>query len=698
MLPFLLTKAPRWVRVRFYFSAPSPEPCRTKALFCFHCLLPLPYRNLRCPLNSWLPFPLLQLIPWHDTLDAFPDAWSVTVCLRQTRTMSARKPSNLTVPSTGSARVSSTLSPRLSIHRSILGHSPPPSPGLPSLLPRHGKKPSTSSAIRRQLRLLLLFCGLVVLTWFGLRTLYSFRLSEGTTSFRKEGEYEIVEGSALPKEPSAVVVTDKRGRSHWTVHIPHHFRFPLRASYYGEICAQALETSHYLDGTFGTAGTSYYQKDSTFIDVGDAEKQGLLPQSDGPLLEGTGFKVCERSLTYVLETSDAGFGKSLLGLWMAYGLALKEKRAFFLDDTRWPYGKLSTFFDVPRPSELRPDGCLPPPPSHIVPCPHQARHIVVSAETIKYTFGAAFEDEYADRKQFGQRIHRAVFHMARKGYEAFSRLSDPDDAKYVEDRVKMLQEKVKVGGGMVIGIHVRRGDKHPWEYEYSKDYLPPDRYWDSAREILIDRFEGSSSSSSIMTSKAPMSKDPMMAEMSSVTILASDDPDMYSHSEMARALRAQDRIVLASKRTLEAASGGKKNKYIDEISGWEGGFFSSLFWSLGRKTRATDMPKYQPHAMAEHSNPSMKLGPAAQHETSRKPAAGQMDDSLSEEVLKLRELIGRAYLLDLAVLARSDAVTCAVSSTACRLVAVMMGWEQAIQRGWWRNVDHGGTGWFGIEY
>jgi len=44
---------------------------------------------------------------------------------------------------------------------------------------------------------------------------------------------------------------------------------------------------------------------------------------------------CEKTLTYVMETEDAGFGNSMMKLWMSFGLAMKEGRAFFIDDTRW---------------------------------------------------------------------------------------------------------------------------------------------------------------------------------------------------------------------------------------------------------------------------------------------------------------------------------------------------------------------------
>lgn len=58
---------------------------------------------------------------------------------------------------------------------------------------------------------------------------------------------------------------------------------------------------------------------------------------EGWKVQHAGFKgkICERSLTYVLETTDAGIGKTLMGLWLAYGLAKREDRAFFIDDAYW---------------------------------------------------------------------------------------------------------------------------------------------------------------------------------------------------------------------------------------------------------------------------------------------------------------------------------------------------------------------------
>ena len=84
-----------------------------------------------------------------------------------------------------------------------------------------------------------------------------------------------------------------------------------------------------------------------------------------------------------------------------------------------------------------------------------------------------------------------------------------------------------------------------------------------------------------------------------------------------------------------------------------------------------------------------------QEENRRRAVEGEGNRGVSKEAMQMRELVGRAYLLDLAVLGRTDAVVCAVSSAACRVLAVMMGYDKAIQKGLWNNVD-GGYPWQGL--
>ncbi|OCL04987.1 hypothetical protein AOQ84DRAFT_356166 [Glonium stellatum] len=608
------------------------------------------------------------------------------------KTMHARRNPNLSVSSAASASLApsslssaSFLSPRVGSHRALLSPSPPPSPSLPSLIPRHGKKASSSHS-RLVRRLLIAFCGVTIIVWLGVRRLLtteSYYPSEYSGGSGGE-DYEMVEDSFLPQDPSAVIVTDEKGKSKWTISIPSSYGFPLQPSQYQEICSQSMELSRQLSETGKTLSKrmrGYYQEDPWFLDVQEAEEQGLLPSSqpsgkpdalvdDVAMTEdqsrgGDGMMVCEKSLTYVMETSDAGFGKSLMGLWMSYGLARKEGRAFFVDDARWPYGNYSTYFARP-PSP----GCLPPPKSQILPCPHTARHIVVSTATTSHTFGHAFVEEFEDgRKMRVQRQHN-IFALLREGYESLFTLRS-DDAKYVTERADALYGPITEAGGMSVGMHIRRGDRHPYEYQYSKDYLPLDRYIDTAREILVAHFENSTKSRKSKSKTRALSSlaEDLAGEMASKLVLASDDPDVYTNPEMSQVLRAQDRIILASKTTLEAAT-PKKHRYIDEISGWEGGFFRDVFWSLG-----------QPVSTAN-----------AALETSK-----EITQEVSEQAMRLRELVGRAYLMDLAVLAKADAVVCTVSSVGCRILAVMVGWESAIDGGNWKNVD-GDFDWRGIQW
>lgn len=308
--------------------------------------------------------------------------------------------------------------------------------------------------------------------------------------------------------------------------------------------------------------------------------------------------------------------------------------------------------------------CLPPPTSHIVPCPHTARHIVVSGATVQSTFGHAFVDEYEDgRKMRVERQHK-IFALARAGYEALFKLRG-EDAKYVVDRARELYGTVKEHGGLSIGIHVRHGDKHPMEYQYQKDYIPLSRYIDTARDLYIDIIEGGSKNK--RTASQPTTL--LTRHTTSRMVLASDDPLVYDSPEIGlNSIKAQDRIVLATKQALEAAQ-GKKNPWIDEITGWEGGFYKDVFFSLGQPNKnANDLSK------AEKSSANVP-----------------------EQAMGLRQLVGRAYLLDLAVLGKADSIVCTVSSTTCKLLAVMVGWEKGVMGNRWRNID-GQFEWRGVVW
>ncbi|KAK8237392.1 hypothetical protein IWZ00DRAFT_518557 [Phyllosticta capitalensis] len=602
--------------------------------------------------------------------------------------MHARRNNHLSIssPSTSALPPPTLLTPRTPRSAAakdylLSDRSLPSSPGLPPSILRHERRSATPYP-RLLKKILVIFCGVTVLGWLAVRHWYTtFHRLPAPYAQDNKDQYELVGGVSLPDEPSVVAVLDHKGRAKWTISIPPDHGFPLAPAQYQELCEQASEISQNIGENGRVLGKrrsrAYYYADPHFVDVSHALEDGLLPAANAKVsmvspvgfddsamqsndvYKGQKMSVCERSLTFIMETSDAGMGNSLMALWMAYGLAKKEGRAFFVDDTRWPYGNYTDYF-APPPA---PD-CLPPMTSQVLPCPHSANHLAVSAATIPWTFGDAFGEEYGDLKKTGVMRQFRIFALASQGYEALFRLRS-DDANYVTERTRFLQESVHQNGGLTVGMHIRRGDRHPFEFQYSKDYIPLDRFVLAARELLAERtghpLPANETDGNVNSPRTPSDAD-FFAAASSQAVLASDDPDIYSSPEMSATVRAQDRIVLASKKTLEASGAKKTNKYIDEISGWEGGFYRDVFWSLGLPSKPGTAEK------------------------------GKSDSQAAQQGMRMRELVGRAYLLDIAVLAHSDALLCTLSSTACRLLAVMMGWEKAMAQGSWVNLD-AGLGW-----
>ena len=244
-----------------------------------------------------------------------------------------------------------------------------------------------------------------------------------------------------------------------------------------------------------------------------------------------------------------------------------------------------------------------------------------------------------------QHSQREIFDMARAGYEALFDLRRDDDS-YARQRIADLRSP---SPSLLVGIHLRRGDRHPFEFTYSQGYIPPHLYKEPA-----EAFASTSSRSKI--------------------IIASDDPDVYAHGELCHHARAQTLITLSSKKT----SGDV---------GWEGGFFKDQFWSIGLPLEAQEQKK----AGSPLPNRPKGKDTASQHpKTSSTQLRRDYRTHPTDEARQLREYIGRAYLLELSILGQTDRVVCAVSSHACRILAVMLGWERAMEQEHWQNVDGDG--------
>ncbi|KAK1781058.1 cytochrome P450 [Copromyces sp. CBS 386.78] len=533
--------------------------------------------------------------------------------------------------------------------------SPPPSPGLPSLSPPP-RKPSKGFAgyvrPRRVVRYILYTCGLSPVLGF----------------LSRPYDHSLVSRADLPDHPAPILLTDSRGRTSWTVSIPQGSEFPLTAEQFADVCEKCRETAERKGSIQQTyLGFLFDTTDSHFVDVKEAQQAGYLPAAPadrsqdavktlvGETVEGGIPKpVCEKSLTFVLESDDAGLGKTLMMLWTAYGLAQKEGRAFFIDDSRWGYGKYMDIFQAPPRED-----CGPPPRHEMLPCPLEARHLVVSTWTAIDVFGETLVGAPSDDplKRLEPVAQKNMFNLARLGHDALFRLNK-DDNVYVDNRVRDLMARrivPKTKGkqnGLAIGIHVRRGDRHPFEFQYRSSYVPINIYAETAREILEDKFNHT----------GPHGAEDAVAKKHSLMILASDDPMIYQASELKGASLAQERIKLAAKQEMKQPELDRNvmHKFHDEAFGWEGGFFSAMFWNLGQSSSSADVEAHK-----------------------KRPSA---------DAIRLRSLVGRAYMMDLAVLAdASDVVICTVSAVGCRLLAVMMGWESAVEKGNWVNIDGGSS-------
>lgn len=109
----------------------------------------------------------------------------------------------------------------------------------------------------------------------------------------------------------------------WTFELPEGLAGLLQPKVYADMCKKAHDVTGSLGGGSGHSSShrAYDWVDESFMEPTTTSRRRI--------------GVCEKSLTYMLESTDHGFGVMLLGLWSAYGLAKREGREFFINDRNW---------------------------------------------------------------------------------------------------------------------------------------------------------------------------------------------------------------------------------------------------------------------------------------------------------------------------------------------------------------------------
>ncbi|KAI5805329.1 hypothetical protein DFH27DRAFT_367002 [Peziza echinospora] len=446
--------------------------------------------------------------------------------------------------------------------------------------------------------------------------------------------------------PRAVFVPPENP-THWTLHLPRTgVDYPLGAEAYQGLCASANSASSNMSESLHGGGSGhgshrgYYTTDPTF----------LSPTTDLP------STTCPRTLTYLLSHLSFGkhphssIGATLMGVWLAYGLAQRENRTFILDDTNWEWGTWTDYF-LPLPSSAPlSTSCSPPPYYARLPCPHNTPHLLLtplthSAETFGHNFVDEFEDAHA--REVMRQVN--IFDLAHEGYKALFHLT-PTLTTLSSGRKSLLldaaeQEYSSTGWRRerdgFIALHVRHGDAHPSEFWYHKGYLPSERYVDVARDMMVIN---------------------ETSELELPVLMISDDPGVFSDDILDGSWRVQDDFEIPFVPQVE-------DKDLEKRSG------------LIELTHPTEVfAKYLPGFP-----PTEDFSPVTYPGHKRK------------------EMVN-GYLMDLKIsgeLAREGdddngvvgGVVCGGYSYTCRLLAVIMGWEQAIVKERWRDVD----GWVWVE-
>lgn len=206
--------------------------------------------------------------------------------------------------------------------------------------------------------------------------------------------------------------------------------------------------------------------------------------------DNQGRAICKKTLTYLLD-DDFGMAFHLNAISLANALAKKDGRDFFIVDGDWDRGFWPDHF-----LEISAPACQPPPPAEMYGCPRSSRHWIITSSIFPYHFSdeefqlAYGEDSAKDEHtvDFLPRLipnkRKPIFEMARGSFETLFTLNAENRKLIEHTRKEIIDSKAWKGGhyGQLppfVSVHIRKGDRHPFNPVHKLDYIPVSEYIDT---------------------------------------------------------------------------------------------------------------------------------------------------------------------------------------------------------------------------
>lgn len=292
---------------------------------------------------------------------------------------------------------------------------------------------------------------------------------------------------------------ESHSNAHSSVHHPHanlSKPFPFSPSHYLEDCKlQATDLSvsnpdedeedHITLNSTIPIHIPYFsltKEEKAFEDVQPYSKT-----------DNQGLTICAKTLTYLLD-DDFGMAFHLNAISLALALAKKDGRSFFIADGEWDRGLWNDhFLELPAPD------CQAPPPEEMMGCPRSSRHWIITSSIFPYHFSdteflLAYGDDSVrnEKKTDGlfnlpsliPNIRKPIFEMAKDSFESIFSLNEINLNLIDQTKKEILDSNVWKGaenGNLApfVSVHIRKGDRHPFNPDHKLDYIPITNYLDA---------------------------------------------------------------------------------------------------------------------------------------------------------------------------------------------------------------------------